>query len=160
MKILIATSEAVPFAKTGGLADVTTALAKALANWDMRSHLFLPYYQQIQARGAAADLELDATGHVVTIQVGSRQRTGRVLQTSLPDSDLDVYLIDQPLFYDRRELYRENNVDYQDNCERFIFFSRAVMEAARLLDVRPDVIHAHDWQTGLIPALLKLEYSQ
>ncbi len=160
MKIVIATSEAVPFAKTGGLADVTTALAKSLTQLGHDVSLFLPYYPQIQARGAGASCAVESTGTDLSIPIGTHQRSGRILRTSLPDSELDVYLVDQPLFYDRRELYRENNVDYQDNCERFIFFSRGVLEAVRQLDLQPDLIHAHDWQTGLIPALLTLEYSQ
>ncbi len=160
MNIVIATSEAVPFAKTGGLADVTTALAKALQDLGHEVSLFLPYYPQKYAAGAAADLPLASTGHDVSVPVGGKKRGGRVLRTSLPDADVSVYLIDQPLYYDRRELYGENGADYKDNCERFTFFSRAVMEATRLLDLRPDILHAHDWQTGLIPALLKLEYGR
>ncbi|QDT49659.1 Glycogen synthase [Symmachiella dynata] len=160
MNIVIATSEAVPFAKTGGLADVTTALAKALQELGHDVSLFLPYYQQKQSTGAAADFPLTSTGFDLSIPIGGKTRGGRVLRSELPDSDVGVYLIDQPLYFDRPELYTENNVDYQDNCERFVFFSRAVLEAARMLDLRPDVVHANDWQTGLIPALLKLEYSK
>lgn len=158
MKVLIAASEAVPFAKTGGLADVSTALAKALQADGHDVSLFVPYYPLVQSQGPAANYPVESTGQDVTIQLGSKQMSGRILRTSLPDSDVTVYLVDQPLYFDRRQLYRENAVDYQDNCERFIFFSRAVMEAARLLDLRPDVIHANDWQTGMLPALLKLEY--
>src|SRR5262249_25097485 len=67
-------------------------------------------------------------------------------------------LIEQDEYFDRAELYREKGEDYKDNCERFVFFSRAVMEAARLLELKPEVIHCHDWQTGLIPALFQVEY--
>jgi len=155
MNIVIATSEAVPFAKTGGLADVSTALAKALRELGHEVSLFLPYYQSIQA--ARVDRPVQATGVDISLPIGGKQRSGRVLKTTLPDSDLPVYLIDQPHFYDRRQLYREDNVDYQDNCERFVFFSRAVLEASRALDLQPDIIHCNDWQTSLIPALLKLE---
>jgi starch synthase len=69
-----------------------------------------------------------------------------------------VLFVDQPDFFDRPALYGDNNGDYQDNCARFCFFSRAVMEACRTLVLRPDVIHANDWQTGLVPALLETEY--
>ena len=73
---------------------------------------------------------------------------------------MPVYLVDQPEYFDRPELYRESGEDYADNCERFVFFCRAVMESIRLLDFAPDVIHANDWQTSLIPAFLKIEYGK
>jgi starch synthase len=69
-----------------------------------------------------------------------------------------VYLVQQDDYYDRDELYRQDGDDYPDNSERFIFFSRAVLEAIRLLELDVDVVHAHDWQTGLVPAYLKIEY--
>ena len=73
---------------------------------------------------------------------------------------MPVYLVEQPEYFDRPQLYREEGIDYRDNCERFVFFSRAVLEAIRLLDLKVDVLHANDWQTGLIPAYLKIEYRQ
>ena len=71
---------------------------------------------------------------------------------------MPVYLVEQDQYFDRAELYRDDGKDYSDNCERFVFFSRAVLEAIRLLDLEVDVIHANDWQTGLVPAYLKIEY--
>jgi starch synthase len=68
-----------------------------------------------------------------------------------------VYLVHQPQYYDRPELYRENGQDYKDNCERFVFFCRAALEAIGRLDLGTDLIHCHDWQTGLIPVYLKTE---
>ncbi|MCA9215237.1 MAG: glycogen synthase, partial [Planctomycetales bacterium] len=70
------------------------------------------------------------------------------------------YFVQQDDYFDRAELYRENGEDYRDNCERFVFFSRAVLESIRLLDLKIDLIHANDWQTGLIPAYLKIEYDR
>ena len=69
-----------------------------------------------------------------------------------------VYLVDQPKYYDRAELYRKDGQDYKDNCERFAFLSRAVFEAIPALDLEVDCLHANDWQTGLVPAYLALEY--
>ncbi len=71
---------------------------------------------------------------------------------------MTVYFVDQPQYYERPGLYQEDGEDYRDNCERFVFFSRAVLEAVRLLDLDVEVIHANDWQTGLVPAYLKIEY--
>ena len=76
----------------------------------------------------------------------------------MPGGKVPVYLVEQDQYYDRDELYSVDGKDYIDNCERFVFFSRAVLEAIRLLDLQVDVLHANDWQTGLVPAYLKIEY--
>ena len=76
-------------------------------------------------------------------------------ESRLPGSDVPVYLIDQPAFFDRDDLYQVQGKDYPDNCARFVFFDRAVLAAIRRMGLRPDVIHCNDWQTGLIPAYLK-----
>jgi starch synthase len=81
-----------------------------------------------------------------------------VHESRLPTSSVPVYLIDQPAYFDRDELYQFGGKDYEDNCERFVFFDRAVLEAIPLLGMRPDVIHCNDWQTGLIPVYLKTLY--
>ena len=82
-----------------------------------------------------------------------------MLRTQLPGSEVIVYLVNQPDYFDRDQLYGKGGTDYADNCERFVFFCRSVLEAVRLLGLHLDLVHAHDWQTGLIPALLKTEYS-
>lgn len=69
-----------------------------------------------------------------------------------------MILVDQPMYFDRPGLYTDQGHDYQDNCERFVFFSRAVLEAVARLDLRPDVIHVNDWQTSLLPLLLEVDY--
>jgi starch synthase len=158
MKIVLASSEAVPFSKTGGLADVATALAKAL---DERGHdvwLVIPHHQGVPGRNGVPVVE--PTGTTVDVKIAAKNVTGNVLRAKLPGSGVTVLLIDQPIYFDRTGLYQESGKDYHDNCERFVFFSRSVLEAARVLDLRPDLIHCNDWQTGLIPALLHVEYSQ
>lgn len=156
MKIVIASSEAVPFSKTGGLADVTSALAKSLSNRGHEVSLFIPHYPRIQA--ARNCLPLDRTDNRVEIQLGSKNATANLLWAQLPDSNARVFLVEQPDYFDREGLYGENGKDYPDNCERFVFFSRAVLEFVRRLVLCPDVVHANDWQTGLVPVLLDLEY--
>ena len=76
----------------------------------------------------------------------------------MPNSDVPIYFVKNDEYFDRPELYREAGTDYQDNCERFVFFSRSVLEAIRLLDLQVDLLHCNDWQTGLIPAYLNIEY--
>lgn len=153
MRVLMVASEATPFAKTGGLADVASGLSKALAAIGHEVTLVLPHYRQV--------IKPSLTGELVgkvTIPVGEKRVEAEIRSTTLPGSTVRVLLIDQPDYFDRAGLYVEKGHDYTDNAERFIFFSRAVLEAARQLDLQPDVIHANDWQTGIIPAMLASEY--
>ncbi len=156
LRIVIASSEAVPWSKTGGLADVSTALAKSLSFAGHEVTLFVPYHQQTRFAQSHAE-ELHDTGITLKIPIAAKTVTGRLLWTTLPGSAVRVVLVDQADYFDREGLYQDADGDYADNCERFVFFSRAVIEACRSLVLRPDVIHANDWQTGLIPALLATE---
>ena len=101
---------------------------------------------------------MSATGISLEVPVGSRQVEGRILESSLPGSRVKVYLIDQPGYFDRDGLYGSSGKDYEDNCERFVFFSRATLQAFGPLGIQPDVVHCNDWQTGLIPAYMKTLY--
>jgi starch synthase len=85
----------------------------------------------------------------------SRRVRADVFETILDESPLRVWLIDQPNYFDRGALYNEGDLDYADNAERYLFFSRAVLEAARNQYLLPDIVHANDWQTGLVPAMVK-----
>jgi len=154
VNILLATSEAVPFAKTGGLADVCGALPVELARLGHRPAVILPAYRQTRYCGLA----IQPLGIDFIVPIGSKMVTGHLLRSSMPGVDVPVYLIEQDQYFDRDELYGVDGKDYIDNCERFVFFSRAVLEAIRLLDLQVDVLHANDWQTGLVPAYLKIEY--
>ena len=154
MNILVATSEAVPFAKTGGLADVCGALPVELARLGHQTAVILPAFRQTRYCG----MPVQPLGIEFIVPVGSKTVTGRLLESKLPGGEVPVYLVEQDPYYDRDQLYMVDGKDYVDNCERFVFFSRAVMEAIRLLELKPDVIHANDWQTGLVPAYLRLEY--
>lgn len=154
MKILVATSETAPLAKTGGLADVCGSLPKELAALGHEPVVIMPAF-----RGTLDLDDLSTTPVDFTVPVGQRNVYGRLLKTHLPDSDVPVYLVEQPHYFDRPELYGERGQDYADNCERFVFFCRAVMESLDPLGGDWDVIHANDWQTGLIPAYLKIEYA-
>lgn len=154
MNILLAASEAVPFAKTGGLADVVAALPVELERLGHRPIVFLPGYRGALGGGQP----IEPTNMRVSVPIGSKTVEGTLLKSRLPDSRVDVYFIQQDEYYLRDELYGVNGSDYVDNCERFVFFCRAVLEAMRQLSLPIDVVHAHDWQTGLIPAYLKTVY--
>lgn len=148
MRIMMVASEAVPFAKTGGLADVATGLSKALVAAGHDVALLMPYYRQ--------HIPEDRAGEVVgevRVDFPGTSIDAKIYETTVPDSSVKVYLIDRPSFFDRSGLYVQDGGDYGDNAERFLFFSRAVVEVAKTLFV-PDVIHSNDWQTGLIPGLV------
>lgn len=155
MDIVLASSEVVPFAKTGGLADVCGALPRELSKLGHRVTVFLPAYQCTRAAG----IPIKETGIQWEIPIGAKLVEGELLRSQLPDSEVVVYLIQQPDYFDRNQLYGQGGTDYADNCERFVFFCRSVLESVRLLGLHIDLVHAHDWQTGLIPALLQTEYS-
>ena len=155
MNILFATSEASPFAKTGGLADVAEALPRALAGVGHNPIVFMPAYRQAMRCGQP----IEPTSVDLGVTVGAKHVTGTVLRSQLRGSDVPVYLVQQDDYFDRRELYRENGRDYIDNCERFVFFCRAVLQAIDQLDLRIDVLHCNDWQTGLLPAYLCIEHA-
>jgi len=154
VKILLATSEAVPFSKTGGLADVCGALPTELARLGHEPMLVVPAHRHSWYCGQP----IEPLGIDFIVPIGSKTVTGHLLQSKLPGTDVPVYLIQQDQYFDRDGLYQAEGKDYVDNCERFVFFSRAVLEIIRLLDLSVDVIHANDWQTGLVPAYLKIEY--
>jgi starch synthase len=155
MRVLQVASEATPFAKTGGLADVMGGLPRALAHLGCDITLVLPAYREVFAKG----LPLEETGLAFDVPVGTRLLPARILRCRLPESRVEVLLVANDDCFDRPELYGGAD-DYGDNAERFIFFSRAVLEAA-IRQERPfDILHCHDWQTGLVPAYRSLLYRQ
>ena len=153
--ILIAASEAVPFAKTGGLADVCGALPSQLQRLGHHVNLILPAYRSVYAMG----LPLEDCQVELEIPVGNQCIEGRLLRLATDTGEQGaIYFVEQRKYFDREGLYGESGVDYRDNCERFVFFSRAVLEAIRVLNLRTELVHCNDWQTALIPVLLNAEY--
>ncbi len=155
MNVLFATSEAVPFCKTGGLGDVCGALPVALESLGVKPTVILPAFRQALESGQP----IERTGVRFEIEVGRKKVVGEYLRSTLPGSDVPVYLVEQNGYFNRPELYREASGDYIDNCERFVFFSRAAIEAIDLLGLDTHLLHCHDWPTGLIPEYLKTLYA-
>jgi starch synthase len=153
VNVLFATTEAVPFCKTGGLGDVCGSLPIELARQGHQPVLILPAFRQAMTCGRP----IEPTGVYFDVPIGRKTVAGTFLRSSLPGGQVPVYLVQHDAYYDRPELYWEEGQDYKDNCERFVFFCRAALEAVRLLDLRTELIHCHDWPTGLIPAFLKTE---
>jgi starch synthase len=154
VNILFATTEAVPFCKTGGLGDVCGSLPLELANLGHEPVVVMPAFRQALNSGQP----VEQTGVRFEVPIGRKTVSGTFLKSTLPGDKVPVYLVHQPQYYDRPELYRENGSDYKDNCERFVFFCRAALEAIRAFDPRTELVHCHDWQSGLIPAYLKTEF--
>jgi starch synthase len=158
LRVVIAASEAVPFSKTGGLADVAGALAKSLDQLGHDVTLILPDYFLLRQGQTNLPSIVDA-GLRFSIPMNGRVVGGAVNWTTLPNSSVRVLLVRQPEYFDRRQLYQEHGHGYVDNCERFSFFSRGVLEICRQMILRPDVIHSNDWQTGLVNGLLQTQYN-
>ncbi len=154
MKILFATSEISPFSRAGGLADVSADLPLALARMGHEICIATPKYRQ--TRKIKPPLKLLDTH--LEVPISWMKKTAQIYQSSLAEK-VSVYFIGRDDLYDREGLYGNEYGDYQDNAERFIFFSRAVLELCLALDLHPDIIHSNDWQTGLIPVYLKTLYA-
>jgi len=150
MKILIASPESVPFAKTGGLADVVGALPKFLKKRKQDVRLIIPKYKKIDSK----KFGLEPVVKGLLIPLGERMEIANLWQATL-ERTIPVYFVENERYFERDELYRTPQGDYPDNAERFIFFSRACLEGVKALTFQPEVIHCHDWQVGLIPAYLK-----
>lgn len=151
MRITFAASECVPFSKTGGLADVVGALPKALAALGHEVTVFLPRYKQTKLAQAQTVLSS------ITIPFDDRYRFCSVLDGGAHNG-VKFYFIEYPQFFERDALYGTPAGDYPDNAERFSLYSRAVLEASKILGA-PDVFHCHDWQAALVPILLRSVYS-
>jgi len=153
MKILFASPEAVPFAKTGGLADVSGALTRTLAQMGQEVFLILPQYRLINEKS----FPLTNTGVVLKVPISQGVENAEVYSVELA-SNFQALLIRKDEYYGRDQLYGTTNGDFEDNAERFTFFSRSIIEATLALELKPDIIHCNDWQTGLVPVYLKTLY--
>jgi starch synthase len=150
MKIVLAASEMSPMARTGGLGDVLEGLPAALATRGHEVSVVLPCY-----RGLREDPRLStrSTGVRLIVPVSGVRRDAEILQAQAPNG-VQLFLARRDEYFDRPALYGEGR-DYEDNAERFIFFSRVIMELARRILPPPEILHLHDWQTALVPVLLK-----
>lgn len=157
MKILIASPEIVPFAKTGGLADVTGALPKALQRLGEDVTVIMPKYQIVDKKN-----NLEYAGKKIHVPISDRVEEALIyrgyINSKFQNKDIPIYFIDKKEYYNREYLYGTPQGDYPDNAERFIYFARAIIETCKTIGLRPDVIHCNDWQTGMVPVYLKTLY--
>jgi starch synthase len=153
LNILFVASEVVPFAKTGGLADVAGALPKALRHLGHNVIVVMPRYYQIDSNTLTP---LEGALGVPMGPIG--ELWAGVYSSTLPESDVVIYFIDYEAYFGRKGLYDDNGVPYKDNENRFIFFSKAALQLCKKLNFTPDVIHANDWHTASIPLLVQTRF--
>ena len=154
LKVLFVSPEAVPYAKTGGLADVAGALPDALKRLGVDVRLVIPLYREV----LRSNTRLHSIFEDLKVPFGREILTARVWEPET-DGEVPVYFIKREDMFDRPHLYGNNYGDYYDNLERFSLYCHAALRFAERISFSPDIIHCHDWQSGLIPSLIKGPYA-
>jgi starch synthase len=153
LNILFAAAEVVPFAKTGGLADVAGALPKALHKLGHKVIVVMPRYYSIDTK------KLERIYEPLGVPMGVMgEFWAAVYKTKLPHSNVEIYFIDYEHYFGRSRLYEDDNGGYHDNDNRFVFFSKAALQLCKMLHFTPDIIHANDWHTAAMPLLAKTRF--
>ncbi|MEK7880698.1 MAG: glycogen synthase GlgA [Deltaproteobacteria bacterium] len=152
LNVVFVSSEIIPFAKTGGLADVAGSLPLALKKLGCNVTLFMPLYREVREK----KLMGESTGKHIPVMVGRREVVCELYKSEL--EGIPVYFLRKDEYFDRSYLYSMPEGDYFDNLDRFVCFSKGVLESLLALGIKPDVIHVNDWQSSLIPAYIKGVY--
>jgi starch synthase len=155
ISILFAAAEAVPFAKEGGLGDVVGSLPKYLNKLGYDVRVVIPRYYSVEKEKYGLKL---LPGNLVVPMGIIGEMYCAVYEGCLPGSKVPVYFIEHEQYYGRSGLYQQDGEGYLDNDNRFVFLSKASLELCKMLMWQPDVIHAHDWHTGVIPVLMNTSY--
>lgn len=150
MHIAFVASECVPYSKTGGLADIVGALPRAVVTAGHEATVYLPRYRQTRLTNAKTLIQS------LTIPFDDHYRFCSIVDGGNRDG-VRFYFVEYPAYFDRDGLYGSSAGDFPDNAERFALLCRAALEASKILGV-PQVFHCHDWQTALIPVLLRTQY--
>lgn len=145
IRILLASSEVAPFAKTGGLADVAGSLPVALEELGIDARIIMPKYSSIKVEGDEA-------------RIGNPVRHSSKHSAETISNGVKIYFVKNDAYFKRPNLYGDKFGDYKDNLDRFSFFSREILERCKREDFRPDIIHCNDWQTALVPVYLNTIY--
>lgn len=158
LNIVYVATESVPFAKVGGLADVVGALAKNIKKLspDIKVSLFLPFYKTIKDFIATNNIPMKLLKSF-EVKVDDKKQKAEIFEVIY--ENINCYFVNQPLYFDRDGIYIDVNTgsDYSDSLERFTFFSKAVIETLKHINIAPDIIQVNDWQTSLIPVFLKVD---
>jgi len=153
LRVLFVASEGVPFAKTGGLADIIGTLPQALEELGVEVKVLMPYYGMVKQGKTPTTLIAED----LEVNLGLINHTFNLMAPAAPGSPF--YFVERDEFYERSQLYGTPRGDYFDNLERFAFFCGAVLPFCRALDFKPDLIHCHDWQSALAPVYLKQRWA-
>ncbi|MEK7486253.1 MAG: glycogen/starch synthase, partial [Planctomycetota bacterium] len=148
MYLIFVAAEAVPFAKKGGVADIVGCLPRELEYAGHRVQIILPLHQKI-ARDGLQPQKIN-----LSVSLGGKEEAFSLWKGTLPDSEIPIYFVENPHYFDREEIYGF----YKDNDERYAFFSLAVLETIQALKIPCQVLHLHDWPTALIPIYLEKKY--
>ena len=152
MKVLIASPEVFPFVKTGGLADVTGALPKALKKLGAEVRVILPKHKGIDE----SKFPIEYKNLKIACQISQSVVEAEIVESAY--DGVKVYLVEKDEYYYRDYLYSTPDGDYLDNAERFIFFAKSILEAIKATGFVPDILHCNDWETALTPVFLKTVY--
>ena len=152
MNVLIASPEVFPFIKTGGLADVTGALPKALKKLGIEARVILPKHKGIEEEG----FPIRYKNYKISCPMSQGYVEGEIAETEY--DGITAYLVEKDEYYYRDYLYSTPDGDYLDNAERFIFFSKSILEAIKVTGFVPDVLHCNDWESALAPVFLRTLY--
>lgn len=155
MKVVFATAEVSPIAKTGGLGDVCGSLPKALAALGHDIVVFMPYYRQARHWFDHHDEPVHQALPTTTITWGNWSAEATFLRSRLPGTDIPLILVANEFFFERDQIYARAADGIDDFLLRYVFFSRAVIRGCELLGIAPDILHCHDWHTAMLPVYLE-----
>jgi starch synthase len=153
LKLCVLSSEILPYAKTGGLADVAGALVQNLRLLGHEVHAFMPLYSAVRA--AHPELRPVLGAQQIPLNIGATEYRFSVQTATFPGTDIGIYFIDCPVLYDRAGFYTND----PDEHRRFLLFTRAALESCRRLGIAPNIFHCNDWHTAFLPLYLKTLYS-
>ncbi len=154
LRVIFVSAEVAPFAKSGEMADVASALPKYLSYLGMEVSVFMPMYR----RPEIESLPKEIVASDLSVSLGEVRAKARVYKSEL--GKYDIYFIDNPKYFLRENIYGTGKGEYLDNDERFVFFNRAVLEFLCKEKIPADIIHCNNWPTALIPVLLKTQYAK
>ena len=152
MNIVFIASEMAPYAKTGGLGDVLQALPPAIKSRGHAVSMILPFYRSVADQLKKRTL----TDLQITVTLGSQSFMARIWEATAANG-IRLFLVQRDEFFDRSHLYGNVYGDYEDSASRFLFFSKVSVELLRYIEPHPEIVHLHDWQTGLIPGLIRAQ---
>ncbi|HYM61612.1 MAG TPA: glycogen/starch synthase, partial [Thermoanaerobaculia bacterium] len=154
MRIIVTTAEVAPIAKTGGLGDVCGSLPQALAALGHDVVVFMPFYRQAREYFERSGQPIEIAQPTTAITWNDWAAELTVFRSTLPGSQVPLYLLANDYFFNRDQIYSGRLDGHDDNLERYTFFSRAVIRTCEMLGLYPEILHAHDWHTALLPVFL------